>query len=67
MVNYLSYTLLETLTWQGLGDLINRMREGKLGLGPLTGTSAPGTVVRLKVPYSYTWYAPQDVHPTLRN
>jgi hypothetical protein len=58
MVNYLSYALLETMTWQGLGDLINRMRRERLGLGPLTSTSAPGTIVRLKVPYSYAWYAP---------
>ena len=61
MVNYLSYALIETLTWQGLGDLINRLREEKLGLSPLSAISAPGTVVRLKIPCSYAWYAPQSL------
>jgi hypothetical protein len=58
MVNYLSYALLEAMTWQGLGDLINRMRGEQLGLSPLTATSAPGSIDRLKIPYSYVWYVP---------
>lgn len=50
MVNYTSYALLEMMAWQGLGDLVNHIREERLGLSPLTAASAPGTVVRLEIP-----------------
>jgi len=53
MVNYISYALLEIVAWQGLGDLVNHIREERLGLSPFTAASAPGTVVQLEIPYSY--------------
>ena len=49
------------MAWQGLGDLVNHIRKEWLGLGPLTAASAPGTVVRLEIPYSYAWYAPESL------
>lgn len=56
MTNYLSYTLVEMMTWQGLGDVINRFREKALDLAPLSLIWAPGLLSRLRVPYTYCWY-----------
>ena len=41
--------------WQGLGDLINKFREKDLGLEPVSTLWAPGSLFRLKVPYTYLW------------
>lgn len=57
MTNYLSYTLVEMMTWQGLGDVINRFRERVLELEPLSLFYAPGLLTRLRIPYTYCWYA----------
>lgn len=54
--NYISYTLVEMLTWQGLGDLINKFRQDSLGLDPISMIWAPGMLHRLKIPYTYCWY-----------
>jgi len=53
--NWLTYTLVELLTWQGLGDLVNQFREITLGLPPLTVFSGPGILGRLKIPHTYCW------------
>ncbi|POR35790.1 Sterol 3-beta-glucosyltransferase UGT80B1 [Tolypocladium paradoxum] len=55
MTNYMTYTLVEMMTWQGLGDIINRFREKALDLAPLSCIWAPGLLTRLKVPYTYCW------------
>ena len=55
MTNYLSYALVETMTWQGLGDLINKFRVKKLGLGEIDPTFAPGMLSRLQIPHTYAW------------
>lgn len=55
IVNYLSYALVETMTWQGLGDLVNSFRVKKLGLSEIDPTFAPGMVSRLKIPHTYAW------------
>ncbi|GJN79361.1 hypothetical protein PLIIFM63780_002874 [Purpureocillium lilacinum] len=55
MTNYMTYTLVEMMTWQGLGDVINRFREKALDLAPLSFIWAPGLLTRLKVPYTYCW------------
>lgn len=57
IVNYLSYALVEALTWQGLGDLVNSLRVERLGLSELHTTSATGMVSRLKIPHTYAWLA----------
>jgi hypothetical protein len=54
--NFLSYALVEMLTWQGLGDLINRLREHKMGLEPVSLMWAPGMISRLRIPHTYCWY-----------
>ncbi|KAI0468496.1 hypothetical protein F4859DRAFT_506068 [Xylaria cf. heliscus] len=53
--NYLSYTMVEMMTWQGLGDVINRFRTKILDLDPLALIWAPGILTRLRIPYTYCW------------
>ena len=55
MTNYVSYTLVEMMTWQGLGDVINRFRTGVLDLDPLSLIWAPGLLTRLRIPTTYCW------------
>ncbi|KAF7961159.1 hypothetical protein EAE96_000826 [Botrytis aclada] len=55
MTNFISYALVEMMTWQGLGDVINRFRERALGLDPISLIWAPGMLSRLRVPYTYCW------------
>ncbi|EKG10097.1 UDP-glucuronosyl/UDP-glucosyltransferase [Macrophomina phaseolina MS6] len=53
--NFMSYPLVEMMTWQGLGDLVNKFRVKNLGLDPVSTLWAPGQLYRLKVPYTYMW------------
>jgi len=53
--NFMSYPLVDLMTWQGLGDLINKFRVTTLGLEPVSTLWAPGQLYRLKVPYTYLW------------
>jgi UDP:flavonoid glycosyltransferase YjiC (YdhE family) len=53
--NFMSYPLVEMMTWQGLGDLINRFRAKTLWLDEVSTLWAPGQLYRLKVPYTYMW------------
>ncbi|KXJ96095.1 hypothetical protein Micbo1qcDRAFT_231209 [Microdochium bolleyi] len=53
--NYVSYALVEMMTWQGLGDVINRFRTKVLDLEPLSLLWAPAVLTRLRIPYTYCW------------
>ena len=55
ITNFMSYILVEMLTWQGLGDLINRFRKDMLNLDPISLISSPAMMERLKIPYTYCW------------
>lgn len=55
MTNYVSYALVEMMTWQGLGDVINRFRTKVLDLEPLSLIWAPGMLTRLHIPTTYCW------------
>jgi UDP:flavonoid glycosyltransferase YjiC (YdhE family) len=55
LTNYISYALIEILSWQALGDIINRFRTKCLGLDPVSRFWGPGTLQRLKVPHTYCW------------
>ncbi|KAK0731150.1 hypothetical protein B0H67DRAFT_474439 [Lasiosphaeris hirsuta] len=55
MTNYISYALVEMMTWQGLGDVINRFRTKILDLEPLSLIWAPGLLSRLRIPTTYCW------------
>ncbi|KAF8465705.1 hypothetical protein BDZ91DRAFT_222147 [Kalaharituber pfeilii] len=58
-INYLTYPLLDILTWQGVGDLVNRFRTEILRLDPLNNVHAPTLLGRLAtegvVPHTYCW------------
>lgn len=54
--NYLSYLLIGMMTWQGLGDVINKFRRKVLGLETIDPTWAPGMITRLEIPQTYCWY-----------
>ncbi|TKA81907.1 hypothetical protein B0A49_00140 [Cryomyces minteri] len=53
--NFMSYILVDMMTWQGLGDVINRFRQKSLGLEPISLMWAPGMLARLRIPYTYCW------------
>ncbi|KAG9238186.1 hypothetical protein BJ875DRAFT_480641 [Amylocarpus encephaloides] len=53
--NLMSFHLVEMLTWQGLGDIINVFRVQTLGLEPLSSLFAPGLTWRMKIPFTYAW------------
>ncbi|WVF67356.1 hypothetical protein IAT40_002111 [Kwoniella sp. CBS 6097] len=53
--NYLTYSLVDNLTWQGLGQVINNFRLKVLGLDAVTSRTAPSLIDRLKVPWTYCW------------
>ena len=55
LANFISYSMVDMLTWQGLGDLINKFRERVLHLEPVSIIWAPGMLGRLKIPYTYCW------------
>jgi len=55
LTNFISYAMIELLSWQGLGDIINRFRRKCLGLDPVGLLWAPGMLQRLKVPHTYCW------------
>lgn len=55
IMNYFSYAMVETMIWQGLGDLVNSFRVKRLGLSEIDPTFAPGMISRLKIPHTYAW------------
>ncbi|KAL2270208.1 hypothetical protein VTJ83DRAFT_2392 [Remersonia thermophila] len=55
ITNYVSYALVEMLTWQGLGDVINRFRTNTLELEPISLMWGPGLLTRLRIPTTYCW------------
>ncbi|KAL9087941.1 MAG: hypothetical protein Q9159_003383 [Coniocarpon cinnabarinum] len=55
MTNFMTYTLVDMMTWQGLGDVINGFRRKSLGLDPISLTWAPGMLARLQIPWTYCW------------
>jgi UDP:flavonoid glycosyltransferase YjiC (YdhE family) len=55
ITNYVSYALVEMMTWQGLGDVINRFRSHVLELEPISLMWAPGLLHRLRIPSTYCW------------
>ncbi|KAF1915267.1 hypothetical protein BDU57DRAFT_518153 [Ampelomyces quisqualis] len=53
--NYLSFAIMELMTWQGLGDVINRFRTQTLKLDPISPLWGFQLLQRLRVPHSYLW------------
>ncbi|KAF2222008.1 hypothetical protein BDZ85DRAFT_264741 [Elsinoe ampelina] len=55
LTNYLSYAMIEGLSWQGVGDIVNRFRSKCLGLDPISVLRGPGVLQRLRIPHTYAW------------
>ncbi|WYZ45983.1 hypothetical protein EsH8_IX_000208 [Colletotrichum jinshuiense] len=55
VTNWLSYGVVELMTWQGLGDVINSWRRRNLELAPIPASMGPGIATFLKVPHTYCW------------
>jgi hypothetical protein len=56
ITNYVSYAVVEMMTWQGLGDIINRFREKSLGLESISIMWAPAMIPRMRIPFAYCWW-----------
>ncbi|KAI1370137.1 glycosyltransferase family 1 protein [Hypoxylon crocopeplum] len=54
-INYASYTAVEFLTWQGLGDLVNHWKVHTLDLEAVPATEGPSLADTLKIPFTYCW------------
>ncbi|KAK6837332.1 hypothetical protein RU639_001540 [Aspergillus parasiticus] len=54
IANYLSYGIVEWMTWQGLGDVINKFRSD-IDLEPVPSSEGPSLAETLKVPFTYCW------------
>ncbi|KAJ6119864.1 UDP-glucuronosyl/UDP-glucosyltransferase [Penicillium sp. IBT 18751x] len=52
--NWVSYGVVEWLTWQGLGDVINKWRDS-INLDSVPMTEGPSLAEVLKVPFTYCW------------
>ncbi|RAR07338.1 glycosyltransferase family 1 protein [Stemphylium lycopersici] len=55
VANYFSFGIMELLTWQGLGDVINKFRTQTLGLDAMSPLWGHRLLSRLRIPYSYLW------------
>ncbi|KIW01832.1 uncharacterized protein PV09_06683 [Verruconis gallopava] len=55
VANYMSFMLMELLTWEGLGDIINDFRRKTLKLDPISPMWGYQLLPRMRVPYTYLW------------
>ncbi|CAF0947201.1 unnamed protein product [Adineta steineri] len=55
LINRISYTVMETLVWSGMGDLINEFREQTLHLPGLHNRQAIRMMIDEHVPHTYCW------------
>ncbi|PVH82903.1 glycosyltransferase family 1 protein [Cadophora sp. DSE1049] len=53
--NFLSYGLVDMMTWQGLGDVINHFRRKTLNLETLPQMVGANLAADLKIPFTYCW------------
>ncbi|KAF7898331.1 hypothetical protein EAF00_004777 [Botryotinia globosa] len=53
--NYLSYGLVDMMTWQGLSDVINLWRKKALNLEAVPAMAGMGLAEALKIPFTYCW------------
>ncbi|KAH7393778.1 hypothetical protein DE146DRAFT_660003 [Phaeosphaeria sp. MPI-PUGE-AT-0046c] len=55
VANYFSFAVMELLTWQGLGDIINKFRLQTLKLDTISPMWGFQLLQRLQVPHYYLW------------
>ncbi|PIG80885.1 sterol glucosyltransferase [Aspergillus arachidicola] len=53
--NYMSYSMVELLTWSGLADIINQWRAKALNLEELSPRTAAGLMEAMQIPHTYCW------------
>ncbi|KAL5404067.1 hypothetical protein PMIN06_005350 [Paraphaeosphaeria minitans] len=53
-MNYVSYTIVEWMTWQGLGDVVNSFRSS-IDLERINTTVGPKLADMLQIPFTYCW------------
>ncbi|KAI9354636.1 hypothetical protein DFJ73DRAFT_795195 [Zopfochytrium polystomum] len=53
--HFCSYELVDVLTWEGLGDIVNNFRKSTLGLAKLSPKGGPTIMKVLEVPHTYIW------------
>ncbi|KAI5236269.1 glycosyltransferase family 1 protein [Aureobasidium subglaciale] len=53
--NFLSYRIVDLMTWQGLGDVINLWRKKALGLDAVPNMVASRLAEILQIPFTYCW------------
>ncbi|CAF0767262.1 unnamed protein product [Rotaria sp. Silwood1] len=54
-LNLLSYSVMDTLTWYGMRDLVNDFRRETLGLPSIHTRQAVRLLIDERVPHSYCW------------
>ncbi|PWY83896.1 UDP-Glycosyltransferase/glycogen phosphorylase [Aspergillus sclerotioniger CBS 115572] len=54
-INHVSFGVVDWLSWQGLGEVINEWRKSDLSLEPIAMSEGPFLLQTLKVPYTYCW------------
>ncbi|KAI0891895.1 glycosyltransferase family 1 protein [Annulohypoxylon nitens] len=54
VLNWITFAIVEFMTWQGLGDLINDWRL-TIDLAPIPFTEGPLLTDKLKIPATYCW------------
>ncbi|KAJ6125519.1 hypothetical protein N7471_012836 [Penicillium samsonianum] len=54
-LNRVSYGVVDWLSWQGLGGVINDWRKHELELEPISLSDGPFILTKLNVPYTYCW------------
>ncbi|KAJ5917147.1 hypothetical protein N7466_010701 [Penicillium verhagenii] len=55
VANFVSYAVVDMMVWEGLGDLVNKLRKKILSLDPLDSITAPSLIHRLQIPCTYLW------------
>ncbi|KAJ5564265.1 CAZyme family GT1 [Penicillium frequentans] len=55
IANFMSYSIMDMMVWEGLGDILNTLRKNTLTLQPLDTVTARGILHRLHVPHTYLW------------
>ncbi|KAI6779104.1 Sterol 3-beta-glucosyltransferase UGT80B1 [Emericellopsis cladophorae] len=54
LTNYISFIVVEWMTWQGLGDVINKWRKS-IDLEEIAMFDGPALADTLKIPFTYCW------------
>ncbi|KAJ5724974.1 uncharacterized protein N7483_006331 [Penicillium malachiteum] len=54
-INRVSYSVVDWLSWQGLGGVINDWRKHEVGLEFISSSDDPFLLKNLEIPYTYCW------------